>query len=163
MAKATSREKTKQDIISVLESEHRYIEQLFDALENVKDTAKKSEQSFDELYKVLSLHAYGEELVFYPAMRDYEQTAEYVEEAEEEHNSVKILLEQMKQLSSKDKEFQVKLKHIKEMMMHHVEEEENEIFKVVRQCMDEKMLLLLAQEFEVTKTKMLPEVEEAIQ
>lgn len=162
MVKANAKEKTQQDITAVLEAEHRHLEQLFDALEHTKGASKKAEKSFDELYKALSLHAYGEELVVYPAMRDFEQTAEYVEEAEEEHNSAKILLEQMKQLALNDEEFHTKLKYLKETMLHHVEEEENEIFPAVRQCMDEKMLILLAQEFEETKAKMLPEVEESM-
>lgn len=150
-----------ENILTLIESEHREAEKLFDEIANSGD-AKKKQQCFDKLYQALNLHAQVEEFVFYPAMREYKETEKYIEEAEQEHNSVKILLEQMKALKPKDTEFETKFTYLKESVSHHVEEEESEIFDAVRKCMDEKQLQELAQNFKETKSRLEPDVKKAL-
>jgi len=149
--------KSKQDILSLIEADHRKVEELFDQFEELE--GKKAQECFKQIYKELTLHARVEELVFYPALREYEEMEGYIEEAESEHNSVKILLEQMKSLKPSDSEFETKMTHLQESVMHHVEEEEDEIFEAVRSAMDEAELEELGQEFQTTKTKIESEVE----
>lgn len=150
-----------QDILTLIEADHRKVDQLFEEIESSKG-AKKIQDCFNQIYKELTLHAQAEELVFYPAMREYEETEEYIEEAEEEHNSAKILLEQIKSLKPGDDEFKTKLQHLMEAIKHHVEEEENEIFSAVRECMDEEELQQLGTEFQSSKAKLESQVEAAI-
>jgi hemerythrin superfamily protein len=145
------------DILSLIATEHREVEQLFKEMEASKDS-KKLQNYFNQIYTALNLHAQVEEFVFYPALREYKETEQYIEEAEEEHNSVKILLEQMKSLGPKDSEFETKLKHLKESVTHHVEEEESEIFDAVRKCMNEQKLQELGQTFQETKKRLEPDV-----
>ncbi|MDX2215225.1 MAG: hemerythrin domain-containing protein [Oculatellaceae cyanobacterium bins.114] len=149
------------DILALIEADHRTVEKLFTEAESAKG-AKKVQECFDQIYKELNLHAYAEELVFYPAMQEYEDTQEYIEEAEEEHNSVKILLEEMKTLEPNGSEFKTRMMHLKESVTHHVEEEESEIFEAVRGCMGEQELQELGQEFQAAKGRMELEVEEAL-
>lgn len=149
--------KTK-DILALIEADHRKVEELFAEFEGTKD-AKKSQQIFNQIYKELTLHAKAEELVFYPAMQEYDEAQEYIEEAEEEHDSAKVLLEQMKALKPKDAEFQTKMQQLKESVTHHVGEEESEIFDVVRECMDDEELKALAQEFKAAKTRLESDIQ----
>lgn len=141
---------TGTDILSLIETDHREVEELFNQLESNKD-ARKAQKLFEQIYQEMSLHAHAEETAFYPAMREYKQTEKFLADAEEEHNSVKILLEQMKVLKPKDSEFQEKFTELKEAMLHHIEEEENEIFTAVRKCMEEEQLQNLAKEFQDAK------------
>jgi hemerythrin superfamily protein len=69
------------DILSLIEAEHRQVKKLFAEAEKAKG-AKLLEQ-FNQIYIALNLHARTEELVFYPAMREHEETEQYIEEAEE--------------------------------------------------------------------------------
>lgn len=150
-----------KDILTLIEADHRKAEQLMTELENTKDS-KKTQSLFKEIYKELTLHAKAEELVFYPAMEEYDETEEYIEEAEQEHDSVKVLLEEMKKLQPGDAEFQAKFEALKEAVNHHVEEEESEIFEVVRECMEEDELKELGQEFQAAKTRLEADVKIAI-
>lgn len=150
-----------QDILLMIENEHREVEQLFEQLEN-SGNGKKAQDCFNQIYKELTLHTYAEELAFYPAMQEYEELESFIEEAESEHNAVKILLEQMKSLQPGDVEFKTKLTHLKESVMHHVQEEESEIFTAVRECIDEEKLQALGQEFQAAKQKWQSEVEAAL-
>ncbi len=149
-----------KDILSLIEADHEKVEQLFEQMAEAKGA--KAHTCFNQIYKELTLHAKAEELVFYPAMLEYEETKQYVEEAESEHNSAKILLEQMKSLNPKDEEFQTKLTYLQETMLHHIEEEESELFEAVESCMDEPMLQKLGEEFQTAKQKLESEVDLAL-
>lgn len=151
----------KADILSLIETDHRAVEQLFEEIQNEKN-AKKAKGVFSRIYEELTLHAQAEELVFYPAMREYDDTEELIEEAEEEHNSVKILLEEMKALEPSDSEFQTKLTHLIENVQHHVEEEEAEIFATVRESMEDQELQELGQEFQKAKSNVESQVKAAL-
>lgn len=146
-----------KDILVLIEADHREVEKLFAEIENAKG-AKKAQEIFNQIYKELNLHTKAEELVLYPAMQEYEETQEYIEEAEQEHNSAKILLEEMKALSPNDSEFKDKMQQLKEAVMHHVEEEEEEVFEAVRDCMDDKELQELGQEFQDAKARLEPDI-----
>lgn len=148
------------DILSLIEADHQKVERLFEQIETAKSSA--AYDCFSQIYKELSLHAHAEELVFYPAMRQYEQTAAYVEEAESEHNAAKILLEQMKALNPDDGEFRTKLGHLKETILHHVKEEEGNIFGVVLQFISQQERQQLGQEFQAAKARFESDVELAL-
>lgn len=149
-----------KDILSLIEADHKKVEQLFKETETA--SGAKAHECFNQIYKELTLHAGAEELVFYPAMREHEKTRQYTEAAEQEHNSAKILLEQMKSLNPNDKEFKTKMMHLKETMLHHIKEEESEIFDAVRGSIKQENLQQLGQEFQSVKTKMEPDVELAL-
>ncbi|RCJ16430.1 Hemerythrin [Nostoc sp. DSM 114161] len=148
------------DILSLIEAEHRQVEQLFAQAEKAKGS--KLQEHFNQLYKALNLHARTEELVFYPALREYDETEQYVEEAEEEHEEVSLILEEIKALKPTAPEFKEKMSELKEAVQYHVEEEESEIFGAVRECMDEQELTELGQEFQKTKAQLEPEIEAAL-
>ncbi|MBD2413266.1 hemerythrin [Nostoc calcicola FACHB-389] len=148
------------DILSLIEAEHRQVEQLFAEAEKAKGS--KLNQHFNQLYKALSLHARTEELVFYPTLREYEETEQYVEEAEEEHEEVALILEEIKALKPTDPEFKEKMSELKDAVQYHVEEEESEIFSAVRECMNEQILAELGQEFQKAKAQLEPEIEAAL-
>lgn len=160
MVKQQAGDRQGTDILSLIESEHEQIRQLFEEIQSAK--GKKVQTCFDNIYKGLTLHAQAEELVFYPAMREFKETEKYIEEAESEHNGAKILLEQMKSLKPEDAEFQTKLQHLIESVSHHLEEEESEIFAAVRKCMKAEQLQELAGEFETAKSRSQADVEESL-
>ncbi len=152
---------TERDILSLLEAEHDQIEQLFSEAES-GGSGQEMQQCFEEMYRLLSLHVRGEEMVFYPAMRESEGTEQYIEEAEQEHNSAKILLEEMKTIGVMHPEFQTKLAYLKETLLDHIEDEESEIFEAVRQVMDEAELMDLGQEYQEAQTQATSIVEEML-
>ncbi|WP_026733339.1 hemerythrin domain-containing protein [Fischerella sp. PCC 9605] len=155
MAKATSK-----DILSLIEAEHRQVEQLFAEAEKADN--KKLYECFNQIFKALTLHARTEELVFYPAMQEYEETKKYIEEAEKEHEEAKVILEEIKELKPGESEFQKKINELQKAVQHHVREEENKIFNAVRKCMNDEQLTNLGREFQETKAKLEPAVKAAM-
>lgn len=145
------------DIFDLIKGDHRKVESLFAEMESTKST-KKLDQCFKLLCQELTVHAQVEELTFYPTMRDNEETEELVDEAEEEHVEVKVLLEQLKSLDSKSSEFKDKISQLKKAVDHHVQEEENEVLLQVQESMSEEQLNQLAAEFKEAQRKLREEL-----
>ena len=149
-----------KNILSLIEVEHRQVEQLFAAAEKADN--KKMYKCFNQIYEALSLHTRAEELIFYPALREYEATKGYIALSEKEHEEAKVLLEEIKELKPTDSEFRTKISELKKAVQHHVEEEESEIFTTIRKCMNEQQLAELGQEFQESKVKLEADVKVAM-
>lgn len=148
------------NILSLIEADHRKLDDLIAEAE--KGESKKLYSLFNQIYTELNLHARGEELSLYPAMREHKETAKFVEEAESEHEEAEALAERMKNMGPDAPAFKELLGEFKAAIQHHVQEEENEIFAAVRKCMDEQQLVQLGQEFQQAKLKFQDEVKEAL-
>jgi len=115
--------------IDLLKQQHREVERLFKKIE--KAGPEEKEKLFDELADALAVHAAIEEQHFYPATKDA-RTEELLEEAVEEHLSVKRIIADLLEMEPDDAQFDAKITVLREQVEHHVEEEENELFPEVR-------------------------------
>ncbi|MFB2880467.1 hemerythrin domain-containing protein [Floridanema aerugineum] len=148
------------NVIELIKSDHRKVESLFSEMEKAKDS-EEMQILFDQIYTELTLHAKVEELTLYPSMRNYDETHDMVEEAEEEHIEARELLEEIKSMSPSDPEFKAKIEELREAVQHHVEEEESEILPSVSDSMDEQEMKELAKEFQEAKSKLEKEISAA--
>ena len=114
-----------------LKIDHRVFAELF------KDFARLGEWSieqkielFRQLTDRLAVHAAIEEELFYPALESGVGAADRpaILAALEEHKIVKTLLEELAELGPEDETFDAKMKVLGEMVAHHAEEEERELF-----------------------------------
>lgn len=116
---------------ALLREDHQEVKKLFSEYEDLGDdaTGRKSEL-FQEIEQALSIHAQIEEEIFYPAMAkvEDEEADELVREAHEEHRIVKTLLEELSNLTPEDEDFDAKMKVLQENVLHHAEEEQEEMF-----------------------------------
>lgn len=153
--------KAKQsDILSLIEADHRKVEQLLQEAATAK--GKKIYDFFNQIYTELNLHARAEEMSLYPAMREFEETEQYIEAAEAEHEEAEVLLERLKNMEPGNAAFQELMGELKAAVQHHVQEEEREIFAAVRAVMDEEDLLELGEEFQLAKSRFEDEVKAAV-
>lgn len=148
------------NVIELIKSDHRKVESLFSEMEKAK-SSKKMQELFEQIYTELTVHAKVEELTLYPSMRNYDETHDMVDEAEEEHTEAKVLLEELKSMSPSDPDFKAKIEELKGAVQHHVEEEESEILPSVTDSMDEVEMKELAKEFKATKSKLEKEMSAA--
>ena len=83
----------------------------------------------------LDLHTRLEEHFFYPAFRaaaGSKRAEEMVLEAYEEHHVVKLVLAELPRVNPDDERFEAKMTVLAELVEHHVEEEEKEMFKLAQ-------------------------------
>jgi len=115
------------DAFSLLKADHEKVAELFEQLETAGGQAKL--RVFEQIKTELDLHAHIEEKIFYPALEKPRQTHELTLEAYEEHAVVKKLLRELSRAKTANEEWQAQAKVLQENVEHHVQEEENELFK----------------------------------
>jgi hemerythrin superfamily protein len=117
---------------TLLQKDHNTVEALFERFEAAEGGDEKlalARQIFEELDE----HTRIEEQVFYPAIRrDAPDTDEIVREGLEEHAVAKQLIEELRAMDPGDGQYDAKMTVLKENVLHHVEEEEGEMFPHVR-------------------------------
>lgn len=123
------------DAIELLTQQHREVEEMFERFENMTDRAKVSKKKLaDEICNALIMHTTIEEEIYYPATREASgDTKDMVDEAVVEHASAKDLIAQIMEMDPGDDLYDAKVKVLSEMVEHHVEEEEQEMFPKTRE------------------------------
>jgi len=122
------------DAIELLTQQHREVKEMFDRFENMTDRAKVSKKKLaDEICNALIMHTTIEEEIYYPATREAsEETEDMVDEAIVEHASAKDLIAQIMEMDPGDDLYDAKVKVLGELVEHHVQEEEEEMFPKTR-------------------------------
>ena len=125
----------------LLKKDHQKVAGIFEKLEPTTEKAVKTrEELFGHLKEALDIHAHIEETIFYPALKKEAETRAITLEGFEEHHVIKILLKELAGLAVDSEAWTAKLKVLKENVEHHVEEEEEEMFKTARQVLSEEQI-----------------------
>jgi hemerythrin superfamily protein len=128
---------SKIDPIELLKEDHRNVEKLFKEYEKlVEDDGSYNEKEAlaATICAALTVHAQIEEEIFYPAARDILDEEDLIDEAVVEHASAKDLIAQLSDMSPDDDLYDAKVKVLSELIEHHVEEEEDEMFPKVKKA-----------------------------
>ncbi|KQU71522.1 MULTISPECIES: hemerythrin domain-containing protein [unclassified Rhizobacter] len=123
------------DAIELLEQDHQEVKDLFDQYDELADNegSEADKQAIAlQICTMLTVHATIEEELFYPAARDALKEDDLVDEAVVEHASAKDLIAQIEGMEPGDDLYDAKVKVLGELIDHHVEEEEGEMFPKVR-------------------------------
>jgi hemerythrin-like domain-containing protein len=139
------------DAFSLLKADHRKVEELFERLEAAD--GKEKLNVFAEIKTELDLHAHIEEKIFYPALEKPKQTHDLTLEAYEEHDVVKKLLRELSRSKTANEEWEAKAKVLQENVEHHVQEEENELFKKASSVLSQGDIEELGESMEAEKER----------
>jgi hemerythrin superfamily protein len=122
------------DAITMLKDDHKTVEALFKRFEKAGDAAHTEKRSIvDKIIEELAIHAAVEEQLFYPVTRaTVPETEDIALESLEEHHIVKWVLSELDGMDPEDERFEPKVKVLMENVRHHVKEEEEEYFPMVR-------------------------------
>lgn len=122
MASKSAAAKT-QDAVAMLKADHRKVEELFEQFESARGGARK-ESLVKKICAELSVHATIEEEIFYPACKGEIEDEDLLQESYVEHDGAKMLIAELAEASASDDFYDAKVTVLKEMIEHHVEEEE---------------------------------------
>ena len=126
---------------TILKKDHRVVSSLFWTLQQATiPSIRKS--IFNQIQIQLETHAQVEEELFYPAVRNLYTTAaeDQVNEANREHQKIRNLLHEISTSDPSSYVFMSKVNELKEIVEHHVEEEENEMFPLAQNNMSSQEL-----------------------
>ncbi len=131
--------------IKLLKQQHREVKALFHQAEDATPAALR--KLADEISDKLAVHAAIEEHHFYPAAMA-EKTEDMLREAVEEHLGVKRIIADLLNDEPSDPQFRAKLSVLKEMVLHHVEEEEGSLFGKAEKVLGDDALETLGEQMQ---------------
>jgi hemerythrin-like domain-containing protein len=145
--------------IDLLKEDHKKVKAL---LEELGGTTTRAAKRRSELLAKISLefevHAMIEEEIFYPAFHEAGETAEDEKlffEAHEEHRAVKeLVLPDLQDTDVTSDQFSGRAKVLKDLILHHAEEEEKEMFPRAKKLLGKERLDELASELEGRKVEL---------
>ncbi len=106
----------------------------------------------------LTPHLAGEEKFFYPALKEKMESRVDALEAEEEHHAAKMILNELEKTPQQDERWVPKCMVLKDMIDHHVEVEEDRIFKDARRSLSEDRMHSIMQSYENEKSMMMKQM-----
>jgi hemerythrin-like domain-containing protein len=148
------------DAITLLKDDHKLMRRLLDELE--KTTARGAKTRRDLLVKVeanLKAHATIEEEIFYPAFKEAGQKSDddkmYFEALEEHRAAGDLVLPDLVNTEVTSEKFSGRAKVLKELVEHHADEEEKEMFPRARKLLSKDELSELGKRMQQRKSELL--------
>jgi hemerythrin-like domain-containing protein len=98
----------------------------------------------ERIAQALKMHTQIEEEIFYPAVAEIgsQKAREMTMEAFEEHHVVDLVLAELPKVDPEDERFEAKMTVLMELVEHHVEEEDKEMFKLAQKLGNDELKAL---------------------
>jgi len=141
--------------IELLKADHERVKAILTQLsESTERGVKKRTDLLQKLDMEITIHTKLEEEILYPAFKEAggkEQDVMYYE-AKEEHRTVdSLVLPDLKATDPGTPEFSGRVKVVKELLEHHIEEEETEMFPQANKLLGKAKLDELGAQMEAMK------------
>ena len=145
------------DAIALLKKDHEKVRDLLSKLEKSAERGgDRAMQLYTQVETEVKIHSQVEEEIFYPAFREAAQKKDDTKmffEAKEEHHVVDLVMPELSDTDSRE-EFAAKAKVLKELIEHHADEEEKEMFPRARKILDRDELRELGARIEQRKSEL---------
>ncbi len=148
--RTSSKKKAQKDIFSTIKADHRLVESIFEKIEKSK-AAGRRETLYSELRTELTKHAEAEEKALYPHLIEEKRTRDLGLEAVEEHDMMKHLFSKIDGLGFDDERWMATVSVLKEIVSHHVKEEESELFAKIRKNFSKEERQQILSDFQASK------------
>jgi hemerythrin superfamily protein len=131
-ARSTSRAAStaRTQILKQLKDDHKRVKKAyrdFQKLDRDEDP-QSCEAIVQQVLQELSVHAALEEELLYPAARGAIADEDLIDEAEIEHESMHTFIDQLRNMDPEDEKYAARFTVLCEYVLHHVKEEEGEMF-----------------------------------
>ncbi len=137
-----------------LKKDHKEVQEMIEQLSEMKSSASsKRAELFKKLKMELMPHMKAEETAFYHPLEDKKGTRELAFEGEEEHHVTEFVLRELEESESDKDHWTAKLKVLKDLIEHHVEEEEGEIFESAEKVIKDNEFESIMSQFEKEKER----------
>lgn len=126
MAKTRSKTPT---AIDLLKDDHDKVKKAFKEFEKMdRSDSETCRQLVKSVCDDLRAHTTVEEEIFYPAVREAIDDDDIMNEAAVEHETAKMLIDQLENMEPDDPNYAATFTVLGEYVVHHVKEEEGEMF-----------------------------------
>lgn len=134
-------------IFDRLKQDHDSHRQLFAKMEETKDDADRLEKLFDQFRVEVKAHAAAEEETLYATMLARPDLREDAQHSVSEHKEIEDYLEEMEEQAFNGKQWRETFAQLKKRYLHHIEEEEEEMFPDAAKDLSDKEEQALGEKF----------------
>lgn len=131
-----------ETIYDILSKEHQIVLGMF---EEAMDTGSKA--ALFRIKAEIDPHMAGEEKFFYPRLEEKEESIVIARKAYTEHNEARALMYEMEGMEEGNENWAASLKELKETIIHHIEDEENSVFKISREVLGQEQILKITKDY----------------
>jgi nitrite reductase/ring-hydroxylating ferredoxin subunit/hemerythrin superfamily protein len=148
-----------QDAIALLKEDHKKVKGLLSKLDKARQGDRR-EDLFGQIEQELLVHARLEEELFYPkfkqAVGDGHKDVRMYLEAHEEHEIAERIAAEIREHDDPGSdEYAAKCKVLKDLIEHHIKEEEDDLFPSARKAIGRDDLLVLGEDMRQRKEEMM--------
>jgi hypothetical protein len=145
--------------LEMLKEDHDKVKKAFKEFEKMdREDAEAMQELVQTVCEDLKVHTTLEEEIFYPAVREAIEDEDVMNEAQVEHETAKMLIEQLENMGPDDPNFHATFTVLGEYVNHHVQEEEGEMFPQAKKA--DLDFEDLAQRMKARKEELMGEMEE---
>jgi iron-sulfur cluster repair protein YtfE (RIC family) len=124
----------------LLKKGHGAIKKLFAEFARTTSRApRRRQQLMDKIAEKLEIHSTIEEEIFYPAVKGVRGGKSLVNEAESEHRQVDSLVAEAQGMTIVTNEVAQKVRELRDAVLHHATEEEQEMFPIAEDGLREQL------------------------
>lgn len=142
------------DIYDYLKWDHDQVSQLFKQFEK-SDLEVRKKQIMALIAQELLIHAQSEQETFYQTLENYSETRDVALHGREEHQEITDLINLIVNANKFGAAWEKKVIELKNIVEHHVNEEEGEIFKKAKKVLSEDDAYTLKEKMHYLKQQLL--------
>ncbi len=148
------------DAIQLLKADHKKVRELLDDLAGTTTRGAKTRATLlGKITAELEVHTKIEDEIFYPAFKEAGEKSgdsQMVFEAYEEHRAVgDLVLPDLNKTPPGSEQFSGRAKVLKELVEHHIKEEEGDMFPRAKMLMSKEQLKTLGDKLAMRKQELL--------
>jgi hemerythrin-like domain-containing protein len=130
-----------EEFFELLKTDHDEIRDTLEMLSQISGKASRSKKALvDRLTQQLFSHMEAEEKAFYPALAQEDDSYEDALRAIEEHRIIRETLQDLLKLPEEHEHWSARLSVLKDIIEHHIEEEESLLFDDTREVLGEEQV-----------------------
>lgn len=142
------------DIYEYLKLDHDHVAQLFKQFEH-SESRERRKQIVALVTQDLMAHAESEQETFYKTLKNYEITEEEAAHGLKEHHEIEDQIAKIKQSKEFGSGWVKMVNHLKELVEHHVKDEEGPLFRNAKKVLNEEQAYIIKEQMHYLKQKLL--------
>ena len=131
-------------IFEALREDHDLQRNLIEKLVATEGASDDRKALFDELEAQLAAHAAAEERYFYVPLMEVDLTQDHARHSVAEHQELDDFVEQLNDYKMDASQWLITARELQERLIHHLDEEEVEVFPVAGKALDDDQKTELA-------------------
>lgn len=135
------------NIFEALREDHQKQRTLIDILVKTHGDSEGRREIFERLKEALEIHANAEERHFYVPLLEHDLTQEKARHSVAEHHELDELIEKLEETDMSSPGWLSTAKNLGERLIHHLDEEEQEVFQMAGKALSETQKITLAKSY----------------